>query len=140
MFPPPEKTPGETPEEALDRVRREAQARVEQYQNLRVELQDMTATATSPDRGVSVTVRPGGAVTDIVLNERAMRHGPQTLANLIKAAIQQATVEVNTRLAERTQEFTGPGLDVMSMVQGRLPELDTPTDGPGRTTAGRHGH
>ena len=139
MFPSRQKTTGETPEEALERIRQEAAAKVEQYQNLRAELQDMVATATSPDRGVSVTVRPGGAVQDIVLNERAMRHGPQTLANMIKAAIQQATVEVNTRLAERTQEFAGPGLDVMSMVQSRLPEIGTATDGRWQTGAGRHG-
>ena len=135
MFPSQQKSP----EEALERIQQEAQAKVEQYQNLRAELQDMVATAISPDRSVSVTVRPGGAVQDIVLNERAMRHGPQTLANMIKAAIQQAAVEVNTRLAERTQELTGPGFDVMSMLQSRLPEIGTSTDWRAQTT-GRHGH
>lgn len=90
----------------------------------------MSATARSDDRTVTVTVAPGGAVTDIVLTEQAMRHGPKRLAGLLMQTMGKANAEVARRMAERVKDVVPAGIDVVGIVEARLPDLDD--DGFGR--------
>ncbi|MBW8484153.1 YbaB/EbfC family nucleoid-associated protein [Actinomadura parmotrematis] len=121
----------ESPEDALARLSADAQQKIRQYQELRTDLGTMSGAAQSEDRTVSVTVAPGGAVTGIQLTDRALRHGPNGLARLLMETIARASADVSRRLAERVQELT-PNMDVVAMVEARLPALDDPAAGERR--------
>lgn len=113
----------ESAEEAVRRIGDDARKRLERYQELRQDIAAMSATACSEDRTVTVTVVPGGAVTDIVLTEQAMRHGPTRLARLLMRTIGEANAEVARRMAERVKDIVPPNIDVVGMVEARLPDL-----------------
>lgn len=119
----------ETPEEVVERLKSDAQKRLGQYQELRADIAAMAGTARSEDRSVTVTVAPGGAVTDIVLTEQAMRHGPKRLSHLLLTAMKQANADVAMRMAERVKDVAPPQIDVVGMVEARLPRLED--DEPG---------
>jgi DNA-binding protein YbaB len=116
-----------SPEEILNQLSNDAQRRIRDYQRLRDDISNMAATAHSDDRSVTVTVAPGGAVTDIVLTEKAMRHGPKNLSRMLMTTITQASADISRRMAERVQDIA-PSIDVIGMVQARLPELGDPQE------------
>ncbi|GAA4225181.1 hypothetical protein GCM10022254_06570 [Actinomadura meridiana] len=121
----------ESPEDALERLATDAQQRIREYQQLRDDLSEMTGTAQSDDHSVTVTVAPGGSVTDITLTDRALRHGPQRLSGLLMATIAQASADVAQRMAERVQPLA-PSVDVIGMVRAQLPDLSGTDDTSGK--------
>ncbi|POM26818.1 hypothetical protein BTM25_12260 [Actinomadura rubteroloni] len=118
----------EAPEDQARKMQADADERIRQYQDLRRDVESMHITAKSADKSVTVTVAPGGAVTDLQLSQQAMRHGPGNLAALIMSTMAEAGAEAARQMAERVSTLTGPKIDVMGLVQARLPELD-PLDG-----------
>lgn len=85
-----------------------------QVDELRVayaKLSELTATAESRDRMVSVTVGPRGQVQDIKLDPRAYRKlSPSQLAGTIMEQIRAATEQVAARTEELMAPFMPEGL------------------------------
>lgn len=115
-----------SPEEVLQKLSEEAQDRIKAYKSLRDDIALMSSTAESDDGSVAVTIAPGGAVTDITLTDRALRHGAERLSQLLMSTIATASRDIAERMAARVQETVPPGsgLDVVGMVESRLPELN----------------
>lgn len=109
----------------VEKLRAEADRRLEGYRRLREDLTGMAATAQSEDRTVTVTVGPSGTITDLGLTAQALRHGPDRLAQLIMSTMSRAHGEAARKLSERVSEYTGQGprVDVTALVNGELPEV-----------------
>ncbi|WP_157407723.1 YbaB/EbfC family nucleoid-associated protein [Actinomadura atramentaria] len=71
----------ESPAEQAKKTQEDADKRIRAYQALREDIQTMKVTARSADKSVTVTVAPGGALTDLQLTNQAMRHSPARLAS-----------------------------------------------------------
>ncbi|MFI0404648.1 YbaB/EbfC family nucleoid-associated protein [Actinomadura sp. 3N508] len=95
------------------------------YKDVREEIQHLSASASSQDRTVTVTVGPGGAVQNIELQQQALRLGPERLAQTLITVIRKATAEVNQEMADLVQPIAPPGVDVMDMVNAHLPDVET---------------
>ncbi|MBI3686258.1 MAG: YbaB/EbfC family nucleoid-associated protein [Actinobacteria bacterium] len=104
--------------------RQQIERRIERYEELREKIAKLAATVTSADGSVSVTARPGGAVTHLTLSAQAMRRGPEGLAALLLATIQQANAEVAALLTAETKEFVSDRTDLAGLLGARLPVVD----------------
>ncbi|MFC5184029.1 YbaB/EbfC family nucleoid-associated protein [Actinomadura harenae] len=108
-------------EKALERLVEDAERNMEKYQELRSEIPALRATARSADDSVTVTVAPGGVVTDIHLTESALRHGTRGLSELLMSCIRTASADVSRQMADLVQDITPPGMDIASMMRSHLP-------------------
>jgi hypothetical protein len=68
-----------------------------------------TGKAASRDGSVQVTVDGGGMVTDLVLNDRALRTGPSDLAGLITTVAQQAAAQARAAVRAAYEPLRGKG-------------------------------
>ncbi|MCO1581318.1 YbaB/EbfC family nucleoid-associated protein [Crossiella sp. SN42] len=95
---------------------RKAEARLAAYDGMREEIAAVEAVATSPDRGVTVTAGPGGAIRNIQFTEEALRRGPQALSATVMATVQAAVAEGARRQAETVQRYVGEDLNILDQV------------------------
>jgi DNA-binding protein YbaB len=95
-------------------------------------MQEVTATATSPRREVSVTVGRSGQVTDIKFLSSAYKRLPQAaLAAMLMKAITDATEQAQAQVAEMMAPMLPPSVDARALVAGRLGiSAFAPEDGP----------
>ncbi|MEV5570960.1 YbaB/EbfC family nucleoid-associated protein [Spirillospora sp. NPDC052269] len=120
-------------EKALERLIEDAERNMEKYEEIRGRIPALRATAQSADDSVTVTVAPGGVVTDIRLTEAALRHGTQGLRGLLMSCVATASADVSRQMAELVQDVTPPGLDIASMMRSQSPaSVDDPTNGERR--------
>lgn len=122
---------GEGPEALLERLRADSDRSLDGYVTVREELADATTSARSADGSIEVTVRSGGAVRDIHIEDTALRHGPKNLGRLVLGTIQRARAEAALRATEQGQEFSGstlPTLPTLDLVQTASPPEPRPDD------------
>ncbi|AUI59128.1 YbaB/EbfC family nucleoid-associated protein [Amycolatopsis sp. BJA-103] len=87
------------------------------------ELSRLEATATSPDRSVTVVAGPGGAVMDVKFTEEALRRRPEALSAAVMSTIQQAVAESARRQAAIVEEHMGDDLHLVDQVLETQAEL-----------------
>ncbi|OLF14019.1 hypothetical protein BLA60_02240 [Actinophytocola xinjiangensis] len=116
----------------------EIQQRAEQTQ---AELRTLRARATSPDRGVSVEMAPGGRLERLVITPEAMRNGPDQLAAMITETIRGAHAAVAEQMQQTLQPLIGdsPAMDFLrdqiEVAQREDDDEPDPTDpSPGPVT------
>lgn len=102
-------------------IRRQMAERAADARRLSERIAAASASATSGDRAVSVTVGPGGAILELTLADRAMRYRGDDLGRLIVETIGEASSELERTLAAEISEFPGAPANLMSIVNGRLP-------------------
>jgi DNA-binding protein YbaB len=95
----------------------------------------LTATRTSPDRLVRVTVDATGMLTDLHIAATAYEHTrPDTLARTIAEVIRQATGQVRTQAADLMRPLTEGLPDLSDLVPGAPSRADAlpgiPADPP----------
>lgn len=90
---------------------------------LRRAVEQCRVTVASPDQSVTVTAGPGNALLDVVLSQRALRHGARDLGKLITAAIRQAAQQATDEVSRRSRELTNGRVDVATSLSCSLPEL-----------------
>lgn len=100
-------------------------------ERLRAAVEQATATVTSADHAVTVTVAPGNAITELVLSSRAMRMDGATLGSTIVATIAQAAEQVTSTLADDIERITPGRSNVAALLAGRLPEPPPPPERAG---------
>lgn len=103
--------------------------RFEQLSGMREELAGLEATATSPDRSVTVVAGPGGAVKDVRLTEAALALGPQNLGGVIMSTLNEAVADAVRQQADIVQEYAGDDAPVLDQVLETQSEVTgTPVD------------
>lgn len=83
----------------------------------------LSATVVSDDHAVSVTVGPGGAITELTLTDRARHLDGMALGRTIVETIDRATVALNELLVAEIAEIPGANPNLAAIVAGRLPEV-----------------
>lgn len=106
----------------------EIQQRAEATQ---AELKTLRARATSPDRGVSVELAPGGRLERLTITPEAMRHGPDQLAAMISETIRSAHAAVAEQMQQTLQPLIGdsPAMEFLRD-QFEVAQRDEPDDEP----------
>lgn len=88
-------------------------------EELQREMRNLSETATSPRREVSVTVGQNGVVTDIQFPSSAFRRmTPGELSSVLMAAYTDAKEKVMARSAEMLQPHLSHGADAGDLVRG----------------------
>jgi DNA-binding protein YbaB len=95
-------------------------------------MQEVSATAVSPRRELSVTYRHAGGLTDIkFLNSAYRRLAPNELSDLIMATVREAKDKAATEAAEIIAPTVPNGLNPQDLVRGKLgTDALMPPDGP----------
>jgi DNA-binding protein YbaB len=83
---------------------------------MRGELEDLEATATSPDRAITVVAGPGGAIKDVRFTDDALRQRPQALSSALMSTLRDAVAEAARRQAAIVEEHMGDGTGLVDQV------------------------
>ncbi|MGA6163580.1 YbaB/EbfC family nucleoid-associated protein [Amycolatopsis magusensis] len=83
---------------------------------MQAEIGALEATATSPDRSVTVVAGPGGSVKEIRLTDEAMRQRPQALSATLMQTLQAAVAESARQQATIVDAHMGGELDLTGQV------------------------
>lgn len=118
-----------------DTMLRELQAQAADLENkatqLRSELATATASATSPDGAVTVTLSPTGALQDITFSAKAAAHKPEALGPLVMQAVRAAQREVSNRVtASLAEQFGDP--QTMDFITQFMPKPPSEPERPHR--------
>jgi len=89
---------GLEPEDVLRTLREKAGQLEADAGRLREELTAATATASSPDSAVTVTLSPTGALQDISFSAKASAHRPEALGPLVMRTVAAAQLAVSERV------------------------------------------
>ncbi|GAB3005641.1 YbaB/EbfC family nucleoid-associated protein [Amycolatopsis acidiphila] len=90
---------------------------------MQAELTALEATATSPDRSVTVVAGPGGAVKDIRFTDAALRQSAPALSAAVLATLRQAVAEAARRQAGIVEAHVGDDMHLMDQVLETQAEL-----------------
>ncbi|TWP46354.1 YbaB/EbfC family nucleoid-associated protein [Lentzea tibetensis] len=119
--------------EAVEEAGRKAEQRLAGYQNMKEEMAQLRAAASSPDRAVTVVAGPGGSILNVEFRPEAMRLSPQALGRSVMTTLQLAVAQSARQSAEIVQRFTGDQIDIAARVNkvqeeifGPAPELPPP--------------
>lgn len=112
---------GLDPDSVLRQLREQAADLETKATQLRSELAAATATASSPDGAVTVTLSPTGALQNISFAAKAANHPPDALGPLVMRTVAVAQREVNDRVTASLSAQFGPG-DTMDFVTQFMPK------------------
>lgn len=119
----------------LEQLVREVNQQTEQLRQMQERAQELSATATSQDGMVSVTVGPRGEVRTIELDPRVYRKlSPSELSASIVEQIRHATLQVSGEMKELMEPFV-PNLPFEDLFgektnfESFLPQPGTPQPG-----------
>ncbi|GAA2757264.1 YbaB/EbfC family nucleoid-associated protein [Actinopolymorpha rutila] len=92
---------------------------VDQLETVQQRMNDLTASATSEDEYITVTVDAKGQVAAIDLNPRVMRKASEDLAEELRETINQAHAALAERSQELMSELSGAaGIDLDTALNG----------------------
>ncbi|MBB5152756.1 YbaB/EbfC family nucleoid-associated protein [Saccharopolyspora phatthalungensis] len=97
--------------ERIQEMMRKFQEQAQKASELQSAMQDMRGTASSPDRSVTVTVAPSGALLDLRLAPNAVRQSASDLQQQIMATIREATANAAEQLNSTVAPILGDQFD-----------------------------
>ncbi|MFI7680192.1 YbaB/EbfC family nucleoid-associated protein [Actinophytocola sp. NPDC049390] len=116
---------GLDPDAVLEQLRRQAEDLETKAAQLRTELTNATAKATSPDGAVTVTLSPTGALQNITFTAAASKVPPEKLGPLVMRTVQAAQLTVSERVsASLTDQFGGT--ETMDFITQFMPKPQPP--------------
>jgi DNA-binding protein YbaB len=95
------------------------------YGELQTRLDRTTATASSPDGAVRVTVDAGGAPTSFAVTERFRALDPRAMEAVLLATVRQAQVRLRDQVTELTAATVGDDAaaqDMLARYRERFPD------------------
>ncbi|QSB04033.1 YbaB/EbfC family nucleoid-associated protein [Natronoglycomyces albus] len=104
----------------LEEMQREAEQTLAKYEQLQAEMASESTEAVSEDGSIKVVLNSEGHVTDIDIEDAAMRHGTR-LGGMIRQTIDEATATYSMKMAQMAQQLVGD-MDIMGMVTDSIPE------------------
>ncbi len=121
---------GLDPDTVLEQLRKQAEDLESKAAQLRTELTNATATTTSPDGAVTVTLSPTGALQNITFGPAAAKVTPDKLGPLVMQTVQAAQRDVSARVtASLSGQFNDPA--TMDFITQFMPK---PEPAPTRRT------
>jgi DNA-binding protein YbaB len=114
----------------LDQWVADAKAKAQRYQEMQAEVSRVSATESSPDGVVAVTVDANGALTDLRITDRVRELSGAQVAAAVLATIKRAQSRLPDRVAEVMQSTVGDDQAAVDIVlanyRGRFPEAEEP--------------
>jgi DNA-binding protein YbaB len=98
-------------------------ALVERYAGMKEEITAIRASSSSPDRSVTVTAGPGGAVIDIKITDAAMHGSGQALGSSIMSALRLAVADGARQQAAIVQRYVGDRMNIVDRVMATQKEI-----------------
>ncbi len=121
---------GMDPDAMLHALKQEADQLESKARKLQDELAAASATVSSPDGAVTVTLSQTGALQNISFSDKATNHRPDTLGALVMKTVQTAQRAVSERVAQSVSEQFD-GADTMNFVRQYMPQAPPdPARGP----------
>ena len=119
-------------ENPLEELHRAYQQQRSLLADLRTKITDITVTAVSTRKEVSVTVTNTGQVSDIkFLGSGYKRHSAKDLSALVMQTITEAKAKAHELSAELLAPLMPPGMDARRLMGGDVDiEAIAPADGP----------
>lgn len=102
----------------------------EQAEKVQEQIRTATATVSSSDESVTVTVAAGGAVTDVRFGNRAYQRPPQQLSALLMQVIGKAQRQVSTEVSTAFAGLVGKDSAAMSVLDEFQPPEPPPEQPP----------
>lgn len=95
-------------------------------------LSGITASASSSDEAVSVTVNPNGGIEDLQLGKATERMSAEQLRKLIMDTMRQAQAEAGKKVEEAMRPLLGEseGMDLLRSHMAKPPETDEEPEAP----------
>jgi DNA-binding protein YbaB len=90
--------------------------RLASIDGMQAEIGQLEATASSPDRAVTVIAGPGGSIKDIRFTEDALKQRPQALSAAVMATLQSAVAEAARKQAVIVEEHMGTETGLVDQV------------------------
>jgi DNA-binding protein YbaB len=118
---------GLDPDAVLRQLQQQAADLETKAAQLRTELTNASATATSPDGAVTVTLSPTGALQNITFAAPAAKVSPEKLGPLVMKTVQAAQREVSNRVTASLAEQFGSSDTMDFITQFMPPPEPTPT-------------
>ncbi|MFL6127138.1 YbaB/EbfC family nucleoid-associated protein [Actinophytocola sp.] len=123
---------GLDPDAMLRELRQQAADLETKATQLQTDLASASATATSPDGAVTVTLSPTGALRDISFSAKTAAHKPEALGPLVMKTVRAAQREVSNRVATSlASQFGDP--ETMDFISQFMPEPEPPKRDRGAT-------
>jgi len=112
---------GLDPDSVLRQLQQQAEDLETKAAHLRTELTNASATATSPDGAVTVSLSPTGALQDITFATTAAKVPPEMLGPLVMKTVQAAQREVSNRVTASLAEQFGDA-ETMDFITQFMPK------------------
>ncbi|HEY7596261.1 MAG TPA: YbaB/EbfC family nucleoid-associated protein [Actinophytocola sp.] len=109
-------------DEVLRTLREQASGIEARAERLRAGLAAASATASSPDGAVTVTLSPTGALQDISFSAKAAGHKPEALGPLVMSAVRAAQRQVSAKLTDSLRDTAGES--TMEFIRRFMPEAE----------------
>ena len=115
---------GLDPDSVLRQLQQQAEDLETKASQLRSELATTSATVTSPDGAVTVTLSPTGALQDITFAAPAARVAPEHLGPMVMKTVQAAQHEVSNRVTASLAEQFGDSesMDIITRFMPKPPD------------------
>lgn len=114
----------EDPEGYMRDFQSRMQAMAERASSLNEALQAASATATSPDGEVTVTVGVGGALQDLQLSPETRKMSAQSLAALIKETYAEAAMNAGSNSTNALASVFGEDSPLVRQARAAAPEQE----------------
>lgn len=121
---------GLDPDSMLRELRQQADDLEQKATQLRTELATATASATSPDGAVTVTLSPTGALQNITFTAKATTHTPEALGPLVMKTARAAQREVSNRVTATLAAQFGDPETMDFITQFMPPPAEAPATPP----------
>jgi DNA-binding protein YbaB len=105
----------------LDQMQRDAEATLRKYDELRQDLVGSGVEAVSADGYVKVKLDQDGNVTEIAIDDAALRNRSQ-LSTTVLDTIKEATATHALKMADMAQSLVGDRVDVMGVMSRFMPD------------------
>jgi DNA-binding protein YbaB len=105
----------------LDQMQRDAEATLRKYDELRQDLVGSGVEAVSADGYVTVKLDQDGNVTEIAIDDSALRNRAQ-LSTSVMDTIKEATATHALKMADMAQALVGDSVDVMGVMSQFMPD------------------
>jgi DNA-binding protein YbaB len=114
-----------TGNEEIDRLLAGVSDQVGRVEEIRKDFGELRGHGEAAEGMVKVEVRPGGALSSVEINPRAMRLGSEALGEAILAAAQIAEQDVTGRMSEVMKPIVGETAAFADILRGKMPSLDS---------------
>lgn len=105
----------------VEMLRAEYESQLERLNDMQRRFRELSATAVSPRRELSVTVGPQGVITELKFLTSAYRRlAKNELSELVTSTIADARDKLNDQAAELVEPMLPPGMDAKRVLTGQL--------------------